>query len=290
MLPVHLKQVRAQFLPRGHQCHVVWGAPCCSLPTPDIGCRSWSYVQCLCWCLASTPLFWPIVGSSQCLGETDGVGQECLLADSLGWGLVFLWKWCRPQQPTHHGMTRKLVHQWADPWCCQAILGWWFPWAHSWSDLWLSGLKVDAVSSVKSWPGLCHSNELPLSSSQYHQPWDPTRLRPCPLDSAASTECLPESSSFLVDTRWWSHIPVFSGALGLVLWGEASWQSFRVACDQLSLKRGVRTGMCESDWCRTQRRASPGQCLGSCFVLSWRSLWAQGCLLGGVSCTSACMS
>ena len=103
------------------------GTPsCCSLPTPDTQCRSWSFVQCL--CLASTHLLWPIVGSSQCHGETDGVWQECLLADSLGWGLVFLWKWCHPQQPTWYGMTRRLIHQLADPWCCHAALWWWFPW------------------------------------------------------------------------------------------------------------------------------------------------------------------
>ena len=38
-----------------------------------------------------------------------------MLAGSLGWGLVFLRKWCHFLQPAHHGMTRRLVHQGQTP-------------------------------------------------------------------------------------------------------------------------------------------------------------------------------
>ena len=79
MLPVHLEQVRAQFLPRGHRC-VMWyegllPVAVCQLLTQGAGPGHLFSI-----------IFdvWPIVGSSQCLGETDGIGQDCLLADSLG--------------------------------------------------------------------------------------------------------------------------------------------------------------------------------------------------------------
>ena len=139
------------------------------------------------------------------------------------------------------------------------------------------GLKVDAVYPVRSWPGLGHSGEAPPLSFQHHPLWGSTQFHLCHLDLVVLTGCLPRSSSFLGDTRWWNHVPTTSGlssAAWLVLWGGASWQSFRMAFYQLSLKRGFRTSMCRSEWYQAQQRASPGQCSDSCFMLSWE-VWMQ---------------
>ena len=120
-------------------------------------------------------------------------------------------------------------------------------------------------------PRLGDSSDLPLLSSQHHQLWDPTWLQLCPLDLSALTECLPGDCLSVV-IHDGEVIPLYLLEHPLEP-GWCSWGGL-LGNHQLSLERGVHTSMCGSDWCWIQQQAFPGQCLGSCFVLSW-AIWMQ---------------